>query len=241
MKKEKIEYITQKTLISWGWTDKMIQELLPEPRTAPNPHYRCAGPMRLWDKKLVMQIMATDEFAAALEKANIRKASAKKGVETKKANLIEMAIECGKNADITILDDEVLRERVVQSHEEYHLDSLYNWIYYLERKMTKREISYGELLEIEEEIRETEYEIDNLQYKAPNAPELFNKWIVNYIRHNLTRYDNILYGYRGRVGVDEAYYYLKENILLKIAEVYPAYANECYRQIRELKRESSED
>ena len=240
MKKEKIDYIAKTTLKSLGWTEKMIAELLPDPHTVPNPHYRCASPMKLWDEKLVMKVMATDEFVASLEKANNRRIAAKKGLETKKANFIEMATRCGKNADVVLLDDEELRELVVRAHEEYHIDSLYGRIAYLERKMNRRDIHYSELRAIEEEIRETEFQIDNLEYKPPKDPELFNRWIVNYIRHNLTKYDNILRAYRGHVGVDEAYYYLKENILLKIADVYPAYRDECFEQIRTLRVEKSE-
>lgn len=55
------------------------------------------------------------------------------------------------------------------------------------------------------------------------------RWVVNYIRHYLTNYDDLLY--RKKKPQQDI---LKENVLKLIAEHYPLYRNECYRQIREI-------
>ena len=34
-----------------GFSEKMISVLLPEPKKVPNPNYKKAAPMQLWDKK----------------------------------------------------------------------------------------------------------------------------------------------------------------------------------------------
>lgn len=55
------------------------------------------------------------------------------------------------------------------------------------------------------------------------------RWVVNYIRHCLTNYDTLLQ-YQSEYDPNE----LKESVLYLIAEHYPRYRNECYRQIREI-------
>jgi len=60
--------------------------------------------------------------------------------------------------------------------------------------------------------------------------ETMNRWIVNYIRHNLTSYDEELYLMSGKVGCHIAYVRYKNAVLHKIAEVYPKYAEECSMQ-----------
>lgn len=57
------------------------------------------------------------------------------------------------------------------------------------------------------------------------------RWMVNYIRHNLTTYEDGLYEIYGKTGKDELYSDLKECVLEKIAEAYPYLADECYSQI----------
>lgn len=57
------------------------------------------------------------------------------------------------------------------------------------------------------------------------------RWIVNYIRHNLTRYDAALTMLCNRIGKSEAYTILRNTVLDKIAAVYPKYADECRKQL----------
>lgn len=57
-----------------------------------------------------------------------------------------------------------------------------------------------------------------------------NRWVVNFIRHNLVDYDYILNTLRGKVGKQELYTTYKGAILQRIAELYPKYAAECERQ-----------
>ena len=61
--------------------------------------------------------------------------------------------------------------------------------------------------------------------------ETINRWIVNYIRHNLVSYDNFLGSIDGKVGSVEAYPEVKIAVLEKIANTYPKYKDECERQI----------
>lgn len=67
-----------------------------------------------------------------------------------------------------------------------------------------------------------DYEIDDLTLE---------RWVVNYIRHNLVEYDETVNSLKGKVEKDHAYFVFKKGILGKIAEVYPDYAEECKRQM----------
>lgn len=71
------------------------------------------------------------------------------------------------------------------------------------------------------------------RFQRPNDDTL-NRWCVNYIRHQLTTYDNELYNLIGKIGRDDAYENFKKAVLEKIAEKYPKYADECKRQIRKI-------
>lgn len=66
--------------------------------------------------------------------------------------------------------------------------------------------------------------------------EVLQRWIVNYIRHNLVDYDDGLEIMYGKVGKIDTYPKFKEAILKKIASVYPQYAEECKRQIMSIRK-----
>jgi len=62
-------------------------------------------------------------------------------------------------------------------------------------------------------------------------PNERQRWAVNYIRHNLTCYDETLYlDLAGNIGKREAARLLKERVLESIAEIYPEFAEEAQRQ-----------
>ena len=58
-----------------------------------------------------------------------------------------------------------------------------------------------------------------------------NRITVNYIRHNMSHYDNKLDRLFGKVGKYDAYIILNKKIYAKISEVYPMFADECKRQL----------
>lgn len=64
--------------------------------------------------------------------------------------------------------------------------------------------------------------------RAPRAVK--RRWCVNYIRHDLSNYDDVLADMVGKVGRVEAYRVLFEAVMDRIAVVYPEYADECARQ-----------
>lgn len=69
----------------------------------------------------------------------------------------------------------------------------------------------------------------NVDMVTPNA-ETLERWMVNFVRHNLCEYDDKLIDLFGLVGKEALYQRLKTETLAKIAEVYPELEVECKRQ-----------
>lgn len=76
-------------------------------------------------------------------------------------------------------------------------------------------------------VADGRYEIQDA-YSADD--ETVTRWMVNYIRHEMTSYDEQLWDIKGKVGISEAHIDLHDAILDKIALVYPELATECQRQ-----------
>lgn len=234
MVNERTEMIAQTTIIGIGWAKSMIDKLLPEPTLKPNPHYRRAAPMKLWEKSLVVKTMETDEFRKMLEKAQSRKAAANAAVETKKQNLIDNFISKANDADIIIIPDDELIAVVTQTKEE-EIRARLQRQYYKLREL----VWYGYRHDLEDELVMAEQELDDYSFSMPGEDTL-NRWIVNYIRHNLINYDSTLQRTKGKTGKQESYPIYKCRILQRISEAYPKYADECARQAKELEDDYSE-
>lgn len=190
-KKRKIEFYAKTTLLSRGWTERSIDELLPPPKLVDNPHYKCAAPMQLWDKKIVHQKERTKKFKMYAEKKAKRSKAMQKVIEKKKDETIEIA-EC---LDITV-----------------------------------KRIDFNELRKLALLDKEIWYEVTGQYWRAPLVhfadEATITRWELNYIRHNLTNYDEELEKLRGRIGKDIAYCHYKDILMDKIYEVYPEFMQE---------------
>lgn len=76
------------------------------------------------------------------------------------------------------------------------------------------------------------WEHGNVDILSPNT-ETLERWMVNFVRHNLCEYDDKLIDLFGLVGKEELYHRLKSETLAKIAGVYPELDVECKRQTQE--------
>ncbi|MBP3630203.1 MAG: hypothetical protein J6J23_01805 [Clostridia bacterium] len=226
-KNQKVEMITQSTILEMGWTKSMITKLLPEPTLKPNPHYRSAAPMRIWKKQDVLDAMETENFKLELEKANKRKISSKKAQNTKINNLAEKMKQIAEGITVSILPQEELEAKTLKHQECRIYEHISNETEYLERHCNSSE-------SFEEYERSLE-EMENFRMHRPNNEATMHRWIVNYIRHNLIAYDQTLRTLKGKTGKDEAYIIFKLVVLEKIAAAYPCYADECNRQISDMR------
>lgn len=203
---QKEEMITQSTIIGMGWTKTMITKFLPEPTLKDNPHYKNAAPMKLWRKNDVIEIMETPEFIEAMEKAAKRKEAAGKAKQTKEKKLAEEMEKVIASLSVLIVPEKNLIKRTIKAKNEW-----YAFNASLRNEWLDYEVTAGGVDE-----------------------DTLNRWVVNYIRHRLVRYDDALRLMDGRVGKYEVYPEFKRAVLTKISEAYPNYAAECQRQIDEL-------
>lgn len=195
------EQLTQSEILGMGWTKSLIEKYLPDPTLKPNPRYKKAAPMKLWNRQDVLDAMDSEVFKAAMEKASKRKAAAEKACATKVKKTVEEMTALGNGLTIKIIPDDALRQRTLRAKQ--------NWA-----------------------IQHENFEF--IPCASDITPETMERWIVNYIRHNLVKYDTALERLYGKCGRYEAYPEFKRIVLEKIAAAYPMYAEECKRQIGQI-------
>ena len=80
---DEVEKLTKTEVKELGFSDRLIEALLPEPELRDNPRYRYAGaPMKLWLKSDVDRAMETDKFKEHLKVREKRSLAARKAAET---------------------------------------------------------------------------------------------------------------------------------------------------------------
>ena len=193
--------LTQSDILELGWTKSMIGKYLPDPTLKPNPRYKKAAPMKLWNRQDVLDAMDSEVFKAAMEKACKRKAAAEKACATKAKRTAEEMTAVGNGLKIKIIPDDNLRQRTLCAKQ--------NWA-----------IEHGNF--------------ESIPCASEITPETMERWIVNYIRHNLVKYDTALERLYGKCGRYDAYPGFKRIVLEKIAAAYPKYTEECKRQIGQI-------
>jgi len=193
-KEKKKLYFTQTEILSReGWTKGIFKNLnLKEDLIKPNPRYRNATPMKLFLIKRIKKIEKSQEFKEAVEKSKTRRLAAKKAVQTKINNTLEMI----ENFKIKVIKVKDVISEAIESYNSFQ--------------------SYK----------------GSLNFACKSSDKHFlDRITVNYIRHELTQYDEKLYALIGKVGKAQAYRLLREKIFLKIMKKYPQYAEECFRQL----------
>lgn len=187
--KKKEEYITVTGLVEKrGWTRSMATKLLEnlDYKEVNNPHYKCAAPMTLYYLKDIKRIEKTKKFAQLKEKAEKRKISAKKAVETK----INTTMDIADTFSVTVerIDLEDLEEFTLEE-KQYWYDNNWNSDYY-----------------------RNAYSADE---------ETIKRWMVNFIRHNLSDYEEQLEILEGRTGKNKGYWHFKIKLAEEMKKVYP--------------------
>ncbi|MDE0100064.1 MAG: hypothetical protein OXM87_10745 [Truepera sp.] len=84
--------------------------------------------------------------------------------------------------------------------------------------------------------REKQGDFDGTRFEDVKVYAL-DRWAVNWLRHEMTDYDQKLLDQRGKVGAPEAKVRVLEKVMGAIAEAYPSLANEALRQFAEKKEE----
>lgn len=195
------EYITKSTIKSRGWTDKLIEIFLK------SPDKEAKNPIyRCASPMKLYLIKRVEEIEQSSEfKQRI--------LENKKR------IDGSKQAVIT------KKQRL--------LDEINKMKIYLDRKnidiIRKNAIhSYNEFKQ------SLSYEYGDFEYTPATEKSdviFLRRIMVNYLRHNMSNYDEHLERIFGKVGKTEAYKILNTKIYDKIKEIYPEFAEECDMQL----------
>lgn len=186
----------------------MIKAFLPEhDRVVPNPHYKCAAPMRLYSLPRVEAAEATDEWRALKLKAEIRQSAAFQAAETKKRELLR-ALE-GVAIEVPKLTEKDLVERACA--------------HYNQRAAARFFSSSSD----EERFRPAD---------AKSDESFLARISVNYLRHEMSPYEERLAEVFGMVGAEEARRLIREKVYAAIARAYPGLTEECGRQLERRRR-----
>ena len=93
------------------------------------------------------------------------------------------------------------------------------------KRLSEKTLKQRTLLDKESWDREFSYSVRDADEQT------IQRWMVNYIRHNLTNYETICEGLYNKVGNDKAYQTFKDRVLSKIADEYPFLSDECNEQM----------
>jgi hypothetical protein len=199
------QFLTQNDLLRRHWNVKLIGALLGEPdKFKPNPWYRSAPHIRLFNRLRVEQAEASECFKSHLVLHEKRAAAARRALETKQKKTIAFAEHIC--IDIPRLSLDELKERAARNYNNHH---------------ARREDWH------DDETRWTDAE----QLSPWAVPHAFRDRIcVNYLRHACTRYDYLLAYLTRKIGRAEAHRVLFGRIMDVIAEVYPCLAEEARAQ-----------
>ena len=179
------------------WSKAMVGEFLGEPdRTAPNPNYRSASPMRLYDLKRIEQAEATPEFALRQARYEVKKKAALERSSAKRERLI---------AGVREIEIQYYFPMTVEEARENGLNAWADW---------------------EDEKNSRRGNFEGPAFRTPEfyAPEDIDRWAVNWLRHEQSGYEAILNGIRGLVGRKLADPIIKNRVLHHISETFPELA-----------------
>lgn len=195
-----------------GWTAGMVRRLLGEPDLLrANPYFRSAPPTRLYAVERVETAEASDEFRASSAAAARRSAPAKAAARRRRRELL--ARIAAEPIDVPRLAPDRLAALAVEHRNR--LD--------------------------EAQAYEREGHVPDPATVESADPSALARWKVNYLRHQLTRYDELLDGMYGSTGRAAAEGLLRGRVYTAIAEAYPHLAQECERQLYERVRTPGPD
>jgi len=197
------KFITKTDLKARGWTEKAIEDFLDEPDIV-KEHSTYHRMISLYLEKRVISIEKSEEFKTWIEKLKNRREKLKaSGLERAKKKREELysKVDSIKISIPRFKKINNLIEKAIKNYNDFQFE------------------------------RGVEFGYENTNYATINMDkEFLDRITVNYIRHNLTEYDDHIDDLFGKTGKDQAYSLLKDKILIEIEKVYPEFEKECKKQ-----------
>ncbi|KKD03587.1 hypothetical protein TN53_34300 [Streptomyces sp. WM6386] len=182
----------------------MVRQLLGEPDLLrANPYFRTAPQTRLYRVERVEAVEASEEFRA-VSAASVRRSVAAKAAAQRRRREV-LARIAAEPVDVPRLPPDRL-SAVAVAH----------------RNSRDEERSY-----------ERWGHAPSPATVESAEPQALARWKVNYLRHRLTRYDELLDGLYASTGRAAAEELLRRRVYAAISEAYPDLARECERQLRD--------
>ncbi|SDN89894.1 hypothetical protein SAMN04487981_107211 [Streptomyces sp. cf386] len=187
-----------------GWTPAMIRQLLGDPDLLrPHPHFRPAPQTRLYGIERVEAAEHSEEFRGASAAAARRSAAARAAALRRRREVLTRI--AAEPIEVPRLAPDRLTALAVEHRS---------------RRNEERALWRRGHVAVPATVERAE-------------PGALDRWKVDYLRHRLTRCDEILdelYGRTGRAAAEEL---LRRRIYAAIAQAYPDLARECERRLRE--------
>jgi hypothetical protein len=183
---------------------------------------------RGWTDSMIRRLLGDPDLT--VRNPYYRKAPEMKLYLIERVNRIE-----GSDIFLELKEKSMKRREAMKKVAKMKESELLKYVDSIEIEVEKMEIEKIKKLAIEN-YNFHQGEIDHIENMIFSEKDLDNAFLsrimVNYIRHNLTNYEDLLEELEGKVGKINAYIKLKNKILKKIAEVYPDLKDECYNQMR---------
>ncbi|MGV9274262.1 hypothetical protein [Streptomyces griseosporeus] len=187
-----------------GWTPGMVRRLLGEPDLLrPNPVSSAAPRTRLYRLERVEAVERGEEFRAVSAAAARRSATAKAAAYRRRREVLIRIV--AEPIEVPRLTPDRLTALAVEHRKRT-----------LEEERRERPDQTAEPAGVEDLDRRT-----------------LDRWKVAYLRHQLTRYDELLDGLDGGTGRAGAEALLRRRVYEAIRKTYPDLAEECARQVSE--------
>ena len=216
-------YVSLAGLRVRGWTGGMVHRLLgAADRLSVNPRFRDAPRVRLYRMERVEAAERSEEFRAAVESSGRRSEAVRAAVWRRKEEVLERIRN--EPIDVPRLDPGRLALRAVEHRARKEAE----W------GRTGNPHAGGTA-----SIGTASISTASIGSAADHAPpdpvdrSSLAPWKVDYLRHRLGHYDQLLDALPGHgrsSGRAEAATLLRERICAAIAEAYPTLAQECERQ-----------
>ncbi|WP_234381776.1 hypothetical protein [Streptomyces dysideae] len=187
-----------------GWTPAMVRQLLGEPDLMrSDPHFPTAPKTRLYLVERVEAAERSEEFRAVAAAAARRSAGARAAALRRRRAVL--ARIAAEPVDMPRLAPRELAALAVE-HRNRRDEERASW--------RRGHVAAPATV-------------------ASAEPGALERWQVDYLRHRLTRYDELLAELHGSTGRAAAEELLRRRVHAAIAEAYPELAQECERQLRE--------
>ncbi|MEU9448388.1 hypothetical protein [Streptomyces sp. NPDC048277] len=198
-------YVSAGGLRARGWTRGMVRRLLGEPDLLRvHPRFRETGPpIRLYRVERVAAAEQSEEFRTVAAAAARRSLAARAAAQRRRRDVLTRI--AAEPIDVPRLAPHRLTDLAVGHRNRRDAERAYERWDHVPEPATAESADPGAL----------------------------DRWEVDYLRHRLIRYDELLTGWYGSTGRGAAEELLRRRVYEAIAEAYPHLERECERRLCE--------